>query len=73
MLDQSYHPHAAEAGSPQLQEALARISQIVLDGLRHGFFRCAISGEIAKNNRRELMVEAGKCHKFTIPEKELPR
>ena len=26
-----------------------------------------------KGNRRELVIEAGKSHKFTIPEDELPR
>jgi hypothetical protein len=60
-------------GGPQFREALERIGQIVLDGLRHGHFRCTISGGIGKNNRRELVVEAGKSHKFTIPEDELPR
>ena len=47
--------------------------QIVLDGLRHGHFRCAISSVIGKGNRRELVIEAGKSHKFNIPEEELPR
>ena len=46
--------------------------QIVLDGLRHGHFRCSISGSIAKDKRRELVIEAGRSHKFNIPEKELP-
>ena len=29
-------------------------------------------GGIGKGNRRELVIEAGKSHKFTIPEEELP-
>ncbi|MCW5681395.1 MAG: hypothetical protein KF794_04310 [Xanthobacteraceae bacterium] len=61
-----------EAAGPQLREALDRISQIVLDGLRHGHFRCAISSAIGKGNRRDLVVEAGKSHKFTIPAEEVP-
>ena len=48
-------------------------SQVVVDGLRHGHFRCAISSGIGKGNRRELVIEAGKSHKFTIPEDEVPR
>jgi len=28
---------------------------------------------LGKGNRRDLVVEAGKSHKFTIPEEELPR
>ncbi len=64
---------AGQAGGPQYHEALERLSQIILDGLRHGHFRCTISSGIGKGNRRELVIEAGKSHKFTIPEEELPR
>ncbi len=64
---------AAQSGGPQFREALERLAQIVLDGLRHGHFRCGISSSIGKEKRRELLIEAGKCHKFTIPEEELPR
>ena len=73
MFEKPPHPYAGESGGPQLREALDRIGQIVLDGLRHGHFRCAISSGIGKNNRRDLVIEAGKSHKFTIPEDVLPR
>jgi hypothetical protein len=63
---------AAHSGGPQLRAAFERLLDIVLDGLRHGHFRCAISSGIGKGNRRELVIEAGKSHKFTIPEDELP-
>lgn len=63
----------SRAGGPQFREALERIGQIVLDGLRHGHFQCRISTEIGKGGRRELLIEAGKSHKHTIPEDELPR
>jgi hypothetical protein len=63
----------AQSGGPQFRQAFERLVQIVLDGLRHGHFRCAVSSSIGKGNRRELVVEAGKSHKFTIPEDELPR
>lgn len=72
MLEKIPHSDAVIASSPQLREALDRIGQIVLDGLSHGHFRCAISSGIGKNNRRDLVIEAGKSHKFTIPEEELP-
>ena len=70
----THSPRAdADATSgPQLRKALEQIRHIVLDGLRHGHFRCAISGAIGKGDRRELVIEAGKSHKFTIPENELP-
>jgi Zn-dependent peptidase ImmA (M78 family) len=67
-----HHDNAEAAGGPQLREALDRIAQIILDGLSHGHFRCVISSGIGKNNRRNLVVEAGKSYKFTIPENELP-
>jgi hypothetical protein len=73
MLERSPHPDVADGGGAQLREALDRIVQIILDGLRHGHFRCIISSGIGKNKRRELVVEAGKSHKFTIPDEELPR
>ena len=74
MLEKPPHPDAGhDAAVPSSREALDQIGQIVLDGLRHGHFRCAISSGIGKNNRRDLVIEAGKSHKFTIPEEELPR
>jgi hypothetical protein len=59
------------ADSPR--EAVNRLIQIVRDRLHHGHFRCAISSDVGKGNRRELVIESGKSHKFTIPEEELPR
>jgi hypothetical protein len=73
MLEKLPHPDATLTGGPQLREALDQIGQIVLDGLRHGHFRATISSGIGKGNRRDLVIEAGKSHKFTIPEEELPR
>ena len=70
MFEKPPHPYAGESGGPQLREALDRIGQNLR---RHGHFRCAISSGIGKNNRRDLVIEAGKSHKFTIPEDELPR
>jgi hypothetical protein len=63
---------AEQSGGPQFREAFERLVQIFIDGLRHGHFRCAISSCIGKGSRRELVIEAGKSHKFTIPEEELP-
>jgi len=61
------------ACGPQAREALNRLFEVVMDGLRHGHFRCAITGAIGKNNKRDFVIEAGKSHKFTIPEDDLPR
>ena len=64
---------AADSAETQLAEALTCLTQVVIDGLRHGHFKCAILSSIGKANRRELIIEAGKSHKFTIPEEELRR
>ena len=73
MLNERTHDHASRSGGPQFNEAVNRLVEIVIDGLCHGYFRCAISSDIVKGNRREFVIEAGKSHKFNIPEEELPR
>jgi hypothetical protein len=57
----------------QLREALKRLEGLVVDGLKHGFFECSISCEVASGGKRQLIICAGKSYKFTIPEHELPR
>ena len=73
MSNEPTHNDVGRSGGQQIREALARLEQVVLDGLQHGHFRCTISSAIGKGNRRELVIEAGKSHKFAIPEDELPR
>ena len=73
MLERTPFSDTDPTSGPQLRQALDQIDQIVLDGLRHGHFRCTISSGIGKNNRRDLVIEAGKSHKFTIPVDELSR
>ena len=73
MPEKHIHTKASPVGGPQFHAALDRIGKIIVDGLRHGHFRCAITSGIGKNNRRELVIEAGKSHKFIVPEEELPR
>ncbi len=57
----------------QVREALDRLRDLVVDGLRHGFFDYSITCEIGNGGKRRLVIRAGKNHKFTIPEDELPR
>ena len=57
----------------QFDEALAHIEKVVVDGLRHGFFDYSIHCEIGNGGKRQLVIGAGKSHKFTIPEEEVPR
>ena len=72
MVENFRQPGTSATAGPQLRKALDQISQIVLDGLRHGHFRCTVASVIGKGNRRDLVIEAGKSHKFTIPEEEVP-
>lgn len=61
------------AKSGQIREALDRLEGLVVEGLKHGFFDYSIACEIANSGKRQLVIRAGKSHKFTIPEEELPR
>ena len=72
MIEESVPTDFESSRGPQLREALECLVQIVLDGLRHGHFRAGISSVVGKGSRRELVIEAGKSHRFTIPEDELP-
>jgi hypothetical protein len=73
MHNEPRHKEAGQPGGPQFRDAIDRLVQIVLEGLQHGHFRCSISSGIGKEKKRELVIEAGKSHKFTVPEEELPR
>lgn len=57
----------------QVREVLDRLDVLVIDGLKHGFFDYSITCEISNGGKRHLVIRAGKSHKFTIPEEELPR
>jgi hypothetical protein len=61
----------AKAG--KVGEALDRLEALVVDGLKHGFFEYSITCEIANGGKRQLVIRAGKSHKFTIPEDEVLR
>lgn len=73
MHNEPTYKDTARLVGPQVREVLSRLEQVVLDGLQHGHFRCAISSAIGTGNRRDLVIEAGKSYKFTIPADQLPR
>jgi hypothetical protein len=62
---------STNSSKPALDQAMDRLSQEVRDGLRHGHFRVTVVGEIVKGKKRGLTIEAGKSHRFTIPEEEI--
>ncbi len=71
MADASTSVQRAKGG--QVREALDRLEGLVVEGLKHGFFDYSIACEIANGGKRQLVIRAGKSHKFTIPEEEVPR
>jgi hypothetical protein len=58
-------------GSNERNVMFACLLEIVLDGLRHGFFDCAITCELVNDRKRRVVIKAGKSHQFTIREEEL--
>ena len=67
------HAHPGATGRLQFDKAMKCLERTVVDGLHHGFFDCSITSEIVAGGKRQLVIRAGKSHKFTIPEDELPR
>ena len=73
MADAKIEAPFQRAKSGQVSEALDRLEGLVVEGLKHGFFEYSIACEIANGGKRQLVIRAGKSHKFTIPEDEVPR
>jgi hypothetical protein len=48
-------------------EAMAKVTEIILDGLRHGFFEMSVSCDIEGGRRRVLTVKSGKSYRYNIP------
>jgi hypothetical protein len=59
-------PHGSERDA-----MFARLQEIILDGLRHGFFDCVITCELVNERKRRVVIKAGKSHQFTIREEDL--
>jgi hypothetical protein len=73
MAESGTNPPFVRAKGGQVREALDRLEGLVIDGLKHGFFDYSIACEVAKGGKRQLVIRAGKSHKFTIPEDEVRR
>jgi hypothetical protein len=57
----------------QVDRALAKLREIVLQGLEHGFFECTVVGDIIQERKRRLLIKAGKSFQFEIAADELCR
>ena len=73
MAESRITPLSQRAKGGQVREALDQLEGLIVDGLKHGFFDYSIACEVAKGGKRQLVIRAGKSHKFTIPEDEVPR
>ena len=71
--DHGNHQNLGYGYGGQMREALDRLCGLVVDGLKHGFFDFSINCEVGNKGKRQLVIRAGKNHKFTIPEDDLPR
>ena len=65
-------PHPDHQHGAQMGEALDCLNRLLVDGLKHGFFEYSMSCELGKKGQRQLVIRAGKSHRFTIPEADLP-
>jgi hypothetical protein len=57
----------------QVDCALAKLREVVLQGLEHGFFECTVVGDIIQGQKRRLLIKAGKSFQFMITADELDR
>jgi hypothetical protein len=73
MVEPQTSPLFPSAKSGRVREILDWLEGLVVDGLKHGFFDYSIACEVANGGKRQLVIRAGKSHKFTIPENEVPR
>ncbi len=49
-----------------LPSVLGRITNEIEAGARHGFFRCTVHITTNKAGLREIVLEAGKQHRFLV-------
>jgi len=57
----------------ELGEALEKLHEVILEGLKHGFFDCSISCELIRGRKRRLTIRAGRSYQFTIAQEELEK
>jgi hypothetical protein len=55
----------------QVDCALSKLREIVVQGLEHGFFECTVVGDIIQGRKRRLVIKAGKSFQFVIAADEL--
>ena len=58
--------------SAPVRSALDLIESLLVEGIKHGHFDYSITCETGTGGRRLLIVKAGKSHKFSIMEQDVP-
>lgn len=72
MAESQTKPPFQTARSDQFREAIDELERIIVEGLQHGFFDYSIGCEVVNGGKRNLVIRAGKIHKFTIPKPDVP-
>ena len=72
MRDMSFPLDATQNYSSSVLSALELIEKLVVDGIKHGHFDYSVTCETGNRGRRLLIVKAGKSHKFSIMESDVP-
>jgi hypothetical protein len=72
MTKENISPSAPRVYSAPVRSALDLIERLLVEGIKHGHFDYSITCEIGTGGRRLLIVKAGKGHKFSIMEPDVP-
>jgi hypothetical protein len=71
-MPEANSPSSLQRYSTLVHSALDLIEILIVEGLRHGHFDYSITCETGKGGRRLLVIKAGKSHKFSITELDIP-
>ena len=61
------------ASTTALDRAVQRVLAEIYEGVRHGYFECIVTCEVIGQERRRLILKAGKSYQFLIPQEECVR
>jgi hypothetical protein len=64
------HIKTNPSGEASLDRALRRLVAEIMEGLRHGYFDFSIGCQVVGQERRQLILRAGKSHRFLISKGE---
>jgi hypothetical protein len=73
MREPNIPPTASRNYPPPVRSALELIEGLLVEGIKHGHFDYSITCETGTGGRRLLIVKAGKSHKFSIMEPDVPQ